>query len=247
MRKFLVALLVLLGVAALVAAFLPMRLVTGGAIPELEAESVSGTIWNGQLRGVRYQRVPVGDVDAGLSLGSVLRLQPEVRFRRPDRSLGGFAGITRGERRLADVTGALDVPLGRSGLSLALGFEELALVTDTGGRCLRVSGMVTASLGNVPVLGSTPAMRGAPGCEGEGIRLPLLLEQGGMGLDIRIGRRLDWTAELSVLPANRLVGAGMLLGGFATAPPGTVPLAGEGALVLGLSGAVARPRSAAGA
>jgi hypothetical protein len=241
MRRSVVIILALLAVAALVVALLPMRLVTRGAIPELEAASVSGTIWNGELRGARYQRVAIGDVDAGLSFASLLRGRLEVAFRRPDGSLEGFAGVTRGARRLRDVSGDVSLPMGRSGIQLALGLQDLALETDTGGRCRQVSGTVTAQLDGVPVLGRTPAMQGTPRCEGDSLRLPFALAQGGMGLDLLVGRRMDWTAELSVVPANAIVEAAMLLGGFRKPAAGALPAAGEGALVLPFRGRVARP------
>jgi general secretion pathway protein N len=242
MRKPFVILLALLGLAALVVALLPMRLVTKGYIPELEAQQVSGTIWNGQLRGVRYQRVPVGDIDAGLSFASLLRGRLEVAFARPDASLTGFAGLSRGERRLRDVDGAVQLPMGRSGFDLSLNFSDVSLVTDVAGRCRAVSGQVSASLANVPVLGTTPPMVGIPRCDGDALRLPLASPQGGLGLDLTVGRRMAWTAELSVLPPNRLVEAAMLVGGFQQAAPGSTPVAGQGALVLPFSGRLARPR-----
>lgn len=235
MRRMGVVLALLLGVMALVVWRLPLARVVETQIPGLEADSVTGTIWNGQVRGARYQGIALGDVDVGLIPQSLLRGAPQVQFHRlqgpvsgrivvsrdvsrVEGPLLGRAALSREVRRVEGVGGELALPLGRTGLAARLELADVMLETDLRGRCRAVAGTVRATLAGVPVLGETPALSGTPRCDGAAIRVPMALGDDSMGLDLRLQPDRQWDAALSVRAVSPLPRAMLGAAGFALGP-----------------------------
>ncbi len=157
---------------------------------------VEGSIWNGRIRGARYQGLAIGDVDAGLAPAPLLRGEAEIRFNRLGERLAGHVTLSRGARRLSDVSGTVTVKA--AGLPLVLGLEDISVETDARGRCRAVTGTVMASIGPLPIIGPLPQLAGEPRCDGEAFHAPLALPDGAGSLDVRLAPSGRWQAMLAL-------------------------------------------------
>jgi general secretion pathway protein N len=220
MRRIGLLLLGLLGLAALVIAVLPLRWVTDRYVPGLEAEQVEGSIWKGRIRGARYQGLFIGDVDAGLAPAPLFRGEAEIRFNRLGERLAGRATLSRGARRVSDVSGSVTVQA--AGLPLVLGLEDVTVETDARGRCRAVTGTVTASVGPLPVIGNLPQLAGQPRCDGETFHAPLALPDGASSLDMRLWPSGRWQAMLALRNIHPIVAGLLETAGFARTADGLV-------------------------
>jgi general secretion pathway protein N len=207
MRRTGLLLLGLLLLAGLLIAFLPLSWVTQRYVPGLEADRVEGTIWKGRIRGARYQGIPLGDVDAGLAVAPLLRGEAEIAFARLGEQLAGRATLSRTTRQLTDVSGT--ITLAARGVPLVLGLEDVTVQTDLRGRCLAVSGTVTATVGPLPLIGELPQLAGQPRCDGEAFHAPLALPDGPSSLDVRLWPSGRWRADLAVRNVHPIL-AGLL-------------------------------------
>jgi general secretion pathway protein N len=219
-RKLGLLLLGLLAVAALVIAFLPLRWVTDRYVPGLEAQQVDGTVWKGRVRGARYQGLAIGDVDARLALRPLLRGEAEIGFERLGERLAGRVTLSRDARRVSDLTGT--VTLSARGLPLLLGLEDVAVETDTAGRCRAVTGTVSASLPKLPVVGELPPLVGQPRCDGDIFHVPFVLDEAGVGLDVRLGPNGRWRADLLLRNVPPIMAGLMEVAGFSRTSEGLV-------------------------
>jgi general secretion pathway protein N len=214
MRRILLILVGLGAVVAGVLAFLPLAWVTDRFVPGLEATSVSGTIWDGQIRGARYQGVPIGDLDAQLALKPLLRGDAEIAWQRLGEPLAGRATLSSGVRRVSEVTGTVTLPVPLGGVAVGLALDGVTLETDVAGRCRAIEGVVTAQLGGLPVIGAIPPLSGKPRCDGEGILVPLGLTDNSIGLDLRAWRTGRWQADLAIRQQSPFVLGLLELAGF---------------------------------
>ncbi len=217
MRRAIVVLLLLLGVLAVIVWRFPLDRVVHTHIPGLEAEAVTGTIWDGEVRGARYQGLKIGDVDLGLIPETLLRGAPQVRFDRLQGPVSGRVLLSRQVRRVEGVTGELGLPLGRTGLAVRLEMAGVALETDPAGNCRAVEGQVQATLTGLPILGATPPLAGAPLCEGQAIAVPLAPADDSMGLKLKLHPDRRWDADLSIMARNPVLRALLQTAGFALA------------------------------
>lgn len=234
MRRVSAVLLGVVAVLGIVVWRFPLERVVRTQIPGLEADAVTGTIWNGQVRGARYQGLALGDIDVGLIPHSLLRGAPQVRFHRlqgpvsgrivlsrdisrVEGPLLGRVELSRTVRRVEGVTGELALPLGQTGLAARVELADVMLETDLRGRCRAVAGTVRATLSGVPILGDTPPLAGELRCDGPAIRVPMALANGGMGLDLRLQPDRRWDADLSVGAANPLLRTLLGTAGFVLA------------------------------
>lgn len=212
---------------ATVVAVLPLRWVTSRYLPGLKATAVTGSIWDGRIRGARYLGFPVGDVDAGLRLRPLLRGEAEIAFQRLGEPLAGNATLSRQARKVSDVTGTITLPVPVGGASVVLALDDLALETDRQRRCLAVSGTVTATLAPLPVIGNIPPLSGRPRCEGESLHAPLALADRSVGLDVRLSPSGGWQADLALRNLNPLASGMLEVAGFTRTAEGvSVRLAG---------------------
>lgn len=222
MRRTLLIISGLVAAAALAVALLPLGWVTGRYVPGLEAEAVSGSIWDGEIRGARYEGLEIGDLKAGLAWQPLLRGEAEIGWTRLERQRGdrlaGRASLSRGVRRVSGVTGTVALPVMAGGVAggvlVLVGLEDVTVVTDVRGRCRSVSGVVTATLAGLPVIGTTPTLTGAPACEGEAFHAPMRLADETVGLDLRLWPSGRWQADLSIRRQTELVTRLLELAGF---------------------------------
>jgi general secretion pathway protein N len=218
MRRIFLILLGVLLVAAVAVALLPLSWVTGRYLPGLEAEAVSGTIWNGRIRAARYQGVPIGDVEAGLVLQPLLKGEAEIGWTRLEQARGdrlaGRATLSRGLGRVSDVSGTVTLPVPVGGVSVLVALEGVTVVTDRRGRCRAVSGDVTATVAGLPMIGALPPLGGQPRCDGEAFHAPLGLADGSIGLDLRLWPARRWEADLALRQLSPLIVGLLELAGF---------------------------------
>lgn len=215
MRRVLLVLTVLVAGLAVVAWRFPLDRIVPTRIPGLEVESVSGTIWAGEVRGARYQGLALGDVDLALLPRSLLSGTPQVRFDRLQGPISGRVSLSRAMRRVEGVTGELALPLGPTGLSARIDLANVALETDLAGNCRQVEGAVQATLTGVPVIGTTPTLAGTPRCDGQAVLVPLALPDQGMRLDLALQPDRRWQADLSLRVPNPLLRTLLGTAGFA--------------------------------
>jgi general secretion pathway protein N len=226
MRRALLIVSGLVGLVVLGAALLPLGWVTGRYVPGLEADSVSGSIWDGEIRGARYAGQEIGDLKAGLAWQPLLRGEAEIGWTRLERQRGdrlaGRATLSRGVRRVSGVTGTVALPVKAGGLAgdlaggmlLLVGLEDLTVVTDVRGRCRSVSGVVTATLAGLPVIGTTQPLTGQPVCEGEAFHAPMRLADETLELDLRLWPSGRWQADLAIRRQAELVTRLLEMAGF---------------------------------
>lgn len=230
MRRIFILLVGLVAVAAVALAVLPLRWVTARYLPGLEADSVSGSVWNGRIRGARYQGLAIGDVDAGLSVRPLLRGDAEIRFKRLGERLEGYAMLSRGVRKVSGVEGTVTLPSPVGGIAVVLGLQDVSVETDAAGGCRAVSGTVTATVGALPVIGEIPPLEGQPRCDGDAFHAPMELADRSVGLDLRLWRTGGWQADLAIRNANVLAAGLLELAGFSRTADGmTLRIAGTAA------------------
>lgn len=217
MRRVISVLLVLLAGLAVVAWRFPLDRIVPARIPGLEVESVSGTIWAGEVRGARYQGLALGDVDLALLPRTLLSGAPQVRFDRLQGPISGRVWLSREVRRVEGVTGELALPMGRTGLSARIEMAGVALETDLSGNCRQVEGAVEATLTGIPLIGTTPPLAGTPRCDGNAMLVPLALPDGSMGLDLALQPDRRWRGDLSLRVPNPLLRTLLGTAGFTLA------------------------------
>jgi general secretion pathway protein N len=219
----------LLALTGLGIAFMPLAPVLGRLAPGLEAEDVSGTIWNGRLRGARYAGVAIGDADVGLDPRRLVRGEASLAFTRLSPRLSGRVGGTRADRRLEELTGELMLNLLPAPVpAAAIAFDGVHLRLDPAGRCLEAGGRVAARLTGVPLMGETPALEGEPRCEGEALLAPLAARGAPLGLDLRVARDGGWQAALRIGGLNPFGQMALAAAGFRPDGAGWVRLDVEG-------------------
>lgn len=213
-------LLVLAGLALLLA-FLPLRLVTGTFVPELEADDIDGTIWNAKLRNARYQSFPIGDIDAGLEFRHLFDGRAEVRFVQLQAPFSGRAAIGFNRRAVHALAGTIPVPVLPAPLPpVQLQLEDVGLLIDAEGRCLEAGGQAFARIDGLPAIGTLPLLSGTLRCDGDALLLPLSAEGDGLALDVRVWRQGRWQAAMRIATDNSLAKGVLGLMGFSDGPAG---------------------------
>lgn len=205
-----------LAALALLILFFPLSAATSYLAPGLEAESVSGSIWNGRLRNARYAGLPLGDVDVGLDPGRLLKGEASLRFERLGPRLQGRAGGSRQLRRLEELSGELPLQLlPAPAPAMAIRFDQVHVAMTPRGMCRSAGGHVAASLTGIPFLGESPPLSGTPACDGDRLFTPLRMPGDRAGLDLWLAADGSWEGRLRVRPDNRLVLAALAVAGFA--------------------------------
>ncbi|MCG2842238.1 type II secretion system protein N [Sandaracinobacter sp. RS1-74] len=213
--------LILIALVALAAFFLPLSFVLRQAAPGLEAERVEGSIWNGRLRGASYGGIPIGDVDAGLDFGRLLQGEANVRFERLGPRLSGRAGGTLEDRRLEGLNGELPLSILPQGFPpVRLQFEDVSLHLGRRQNCLSASGVVTASLPDLPGLRRVPPLSTTPRCEGDALIVPLNAPDQRLALHIGVAPGGVWKAGLGIRLESPLAAAALVAAGFTPTPEG---------------------------
>ncbi|WP_026091151.1 type II secretion system protein N [Blastomonas sp. AAP53] len=198
------AVLVSLALVVALLALLPLRIVfdmAGLGSGGVSARSVEGSIWSGTIRDLRIGKLSLGDMDAGLAPGGVLRGELALAMTR--------AADTPGQPPLS-------FDLARSGDSIAMRnasgdiatadlFAPLPLrsvsldgvdIAFTGQRCAQASGVVRANI-EQSLFGLT-LQRGLSGnlrCDDGDLLVPLKGQSGLEQMDVRIAGTGRYTAD----------------------------------------------------
>lgn len=205
----------LLMILAAVAVFLwvlPLRLVAPARVPGLEAQTVSGSVWNGRLEGARYRGVELGDLDVQVDPLSLLTGRPALEFQRRSPFLAGRISGDRQTQRVAELRGELLLPLLPRPLpATVIALEHVSISMGADG-CEAAAGQVNARLPELPVLGGA-RLAGVPQCEGPAVLVPLRAERTPVAIDLRLWPDGRWQADVHARPGSpTLAGALQALG-----------------------------------
>lgn len=228
--------------AALIAAiaFFPLRLAVERLAPGLEADSIEGSIWNGELRNARWEDVPLGDLDVGLEFTSLFRGDANLNFSRlrpgpleqqsgsRQAKLTGQVGGNRQIKRIEDLNGELRLALLPAPIpEIGLQFSDISVGFGTTRGCVAAGGIVTATVKGLPLIGDSPPLSGTPRCDGEALFVPLAATSGQIGLDLWLWQDGRYRAGLRVSAPSTLVQMALIGAGF-TPVDGGVSLLVEG-------------------
>ncbi|MDM7958091.1 type II secretion system protein N [Blastomonas sp.] len=199
-------LIVLVLIIALVL-LLPLRIVfdmSGLGSRGVSARSVEGSVWSGTIRDLRLGRLSLGDMDAGLSAGGLLRGETVLAMTRAadipgqpplafDLARSGDSIAMRGAS--GDIaTADLFAPLPLRSVTL-----DGANIAFVGRRCSAASGAVRVNI-EQSLFGIT-LQRGLTGtlrCDGDDLLIPLRGQSGLEQMDIRITGAGRYTADFTL-------------------------------------------------
>ena len=221
MWKWLAAALI---AAALVLAFLPLRLVTPHVAPDLTASAISGSIWRGRLTDAQWHGVVLGDLGVGLDPGALLAGKLRLDFDRAAAAggrLSGRVGSDRGQHLAERVSGGLRLALPYALVPvLDIELHDVSLYLDPAGNCLRAGGGVTTLLTGIPGIGDSPALAGTARCDGTALLLPLASDNGQLGLAVHVWGDRRFRAALTVRTNSTLAQLALAAAGFAAGDDG---------------------------
>ncbi|WP_024890838.1 type II secretion system protein N [Luteimonas huabeiensis] len=166
-----------LALAAMLAAFLPLRLaldLAGATRAGLAAANVSGSVWRGRIAGATLHGIALGDLDVGLAPLPLLIGRRELRLGDEEVRLRLRAGEVRG---LQQADGRLRMPAGAHGIGLELRAQALRLLFDRDA-CRAAAGTLALALHRPGSDDAFATLAGSPACDGRDARIPL---QGGDG------------------------------------------------------------------
>lgn len=218
MIRWILALLALLSVGVLIVWRLPLSFVAARVVPDLTATEMTGTIWKGRLTDAAWRGTRLGDLDVELDPRALLSGKVRIDFVRLASRVSGRFGVGEGVNRLENVNGIVAMPLSVSfANSVDIALIGADLTVDNAGRCLAAGGEVATVMTGVPLIGTTPELRGTLACDQGWIRLPLASVDESIGLDVRVAANRQYRADISVraraLPVRlALAAAGFELG-----------------------------------
>jgi general secretion pathway protein N len=199
-------LIALVLIAALLV-LLPLRIVfdmSGLGSRGVSARAVEGSVWSGTIRDLRLGRLSLGDMDAGLSAGGLLRGETVLAMSRAadapgqpplafDLARSGNSIAMRGAS--GDIaTADLFAPLPLRSVTL-----DGANIAFAGRRCSDASGAVRVNI-EQSLFGIT-LQRGLSGtlrCDGDDLLIPLRGQSGLEQMDIRITGAGRYTADFKL-------------------------------------------------
>ena len=212
MPRFLLYILLFLGMIVAALMFMPLRLVVSMAGLEdskFSAREISGTIWNGRIEGAQIGPFALGDLDAGVQFLPLLTGAIRMELARPATPTD--AGLTatigkQGESLLVEnATTVLSVgrqlaPLPASNIEL-----ENVSVSFAGGRCQSAEGKVRLSLdANIPGLDLKQGLLGNAICQDGGLMLPLKSGSGMEELTMKLDGHGAYSARLFLSGSERI-------------------------------------------
>jgi general secretion pathway protein N len=186
----------------------------GGTL--FSARKAEGSVWNGVLREVSIDGIPIGDVAARLSLWRLFRGHIALTLNgitdpgSRARLLASFAsaGVDGLNTRIA--APAAFAPLPVSSLALTELLAELR-----GDRCVIAGGRIEAVVdGAVVGLPSQLILTGTPRCDGNAILAPLQSAGGAEQLRMRIAPNGQYSFRLRVRPVDTAVAERLRAVGF---------------------------------
>jgi general secretion pathway protein N len=213
---------IIFGALLAVALILTVPLSVALPVRILSARAVSGTIWSGQLKDTAVGRVPVGDVDVGVSPLSLLSASPQA-------SVQGVLGKAKLSRTgIADATARLATGASFGAIPLAAIDLDDVTVRFRAGRCETAQGRVKASFsGDVGGLTLAQGLSGVARCDGGLLLLPLVSQSAMERLNMRVAGDGSYKAEFIVKSVDPTLIAKLAASGFRST---------QGGFVLRLSG-----------
>lgn len=214
--------LAVIGIAAL-AAFVPLRLVLGLAMPDtVTARSVEGTVWGGRLADLQAGPLPLGTVRAGLRILPLFIGRAEFGVEREGAiPFAARIAATGSTFRLSHASGAVMVPDGLGGLPVsAVNFGDLS-VDMADGRCVHADGSLGLTIAPLGALLPDPiVLNGKARCANNQLVVPMQGPGGMERLTLRIEADGRWQADMTLAGLPPEVSAPLLQSGFAARPDG---------------------------
>lgn len=216
--RWILALVAVIGVAALVVWRLPLRFVAERAVPDLTATDMRGTIWQGELTGAAWRGTRLGDMDVAVDPHELLGGKVRIDFVRKATGLRGRLAVGNGINTLERVNGVVGmaVPFAFAD-SVDIALRDTLLTVDDAGRCIAAGGEVATVVTGLPFIGTSPELRGTATCDGEWLRLPLASSDGRIGLDVRLAADRRYRADIDVQARALPVRLALAAAGFTLA------------------------------
>lgn len=201
---------------------LPLAIALPAAPPDdsgIAARKAERSVWAGTLRDVSVAGLPLGDMNVALRPWALLLGEAQLRFAT--NTLRGTLVAASGSAGMTDATGAIDLAGRLRPLPVAsLGLEDVSVMFRDG-RCASARGRVRAVVaGDIGGLALPAGLSGTARCDGTKLLLPLTGQSGMERIDLRVGQRGDWRADVSVRTSDPMLAARLLTAGFATGPGG---------------------------
>ena len=215
-RKHLVAVIVALGMLALIIV-MPLRTIVGG--DGVVARKVDGIIWDGSIRDLRVGRLVLGDVNARLHLLPLLLARAQVSLSRGDAPFApGLTGSVT--RRIGGFSiDNLKVTLPVASLFAPLPVDSIELQDFSArfiaGRCADAGGNARLTVASgISGLDLSNGLLGKPRCDRGQLLIPLLSQSAMEHVDLRISADGVYTASIYLEGARAEQAAAIALVGF---------------------------------
>ena len=215
-RKHLVAVIVALGMLALIIV-MPLRTIVGG--DGVVARKVDGIIWDGSIRDLRVGRLVLGDVNARLHFLPLLLARAQVSLSRGDAPFApGLTGSVT--RRIGGFSvNNLKATLPVASLFAPLPVESIELQDFSArfiaGRCADTSGNVRLTVASgISGLDLSNGLLGKPRCDRGKLLIPLLSQSAMEHVDLRISADGAYTASIYLEGDRAEQAAAIALAGF---------------------------------
>ena len=169
------------------------------------ARAVEGTIWNGTLRGVSIDGIPMGDFKTIVPPWAFLQGRLEIRLEGLSdpaaraRLLSSFSAYGIDTLNVQIVAPAAFAPLPVESLTLTNVAAEIR-----GPKCVIAAGRIEAVVdGSIAGLPDRLTLQGVPRCDGDVILAPLVSATGQEQLRLRLSPDGQYAFQLIVKPADQ--------------------------------------------
>jgi general secretion pathway protein N len=199
MKWVLGGLVAVLGLTALAVWIAPLAFVVARTAPELTAREMTGSIWKGHLAEAAWRGTRLGDLNVALDPRELLAGRVRVDWVRGGSEVTGRLGVENDQTVLERLNGGVGmaVPLPFAD-AIDIRLLDAALTLDGAGRCVSAGGEVATVLTGLPLIGTSPELRGVARCDGEWLMLPLASADGRIGLDVRLTADRRFRADVDV-------------------------------------------------
>jgi general secretion pathway protein N len=199
MKWVLGGLAALLGLAALAVWVAPLGFVVARTAPELTAREMTGSVWKGHLSDAAWRGTRLGDLNVALDPRELLAGRVRIDWVRGGSEVTGRLGVEGNQTLLERLNGGVGmaVPLPFAD-TIDIRLLDAALTLDGAGRCVSAGGEVATVLTGLPLIGTSPELRGVARCDGEWLMLPLASADGRIGLDVRLTADRRFRADVDV-------------------------------------------------
>ncbi len=219
MKWFLGGMVALLGVAGLAIWLAPLGFVVARTAPQLTAREMTGSVWKGHLSQAAWRGTQLGDLNVALDPRELLAGRVRIDWVRGGSEVTGRLGVEDNLTLLERLNGrvGMKVPLPFAD-SVDIRLHDTALTIDGAGRCVSAGGEVATVLTGLPMIGTSPELRGVARCDGEWLMLPLASADGRIGLDVRLTADRRFRADVDVQARAIPVRLALAAAGFEMRP-----------------------------